>query len=106
MKDLNAVIVSCPHSDAAVDIEIRRRFNKDKIEIYGEIIDARGNCLWGCKKGMRIEFDLPPFKNMCFRAYHFLFPHMFSLGSVENKELVIQLQCPKSDRTIFEISKR
>ncbi|MFH1905655.1 MAG: hypothetical protein ABIK53_09080 [bacterium] len=105
VKDPDSVIVQCPYIKGAVEIEIRRRRTGNNIEVYGSIRKVKGECVWGCKEGMKVEFDLAPLKNLCFRAYNFLFPHLFSLGLIEDEDVVMQVQCPKSTDTIFELLK-
>jgi len=104
VKNQNTVIVQCPHKNGAVEIEIRRRSINNNVEIHGEIIKVKGECIWACKEGMTVEFDLALFKRTCFKAYNLLFPHLLSLILIEVDGPVIKISCPKSNGTVFEIT--
>ncbi|MGD9015459.1 MAG: hypothetical protein PVI33_05510 [Candidatus Omnitrophota bacterium] len=103
MRDLDAVIVQCPSSVGVVAIEVRRRWIKDKVEVYGVINAVKGKCLWGYQNGKQIELEPLRSQNLCLQAYRLLFPHLQALSLINNYRPPVQIQCYVGGGTVFEI---
>lgn len=100
MKDRDSVIVQCPW---AVNIEVRRNWISNRIEVYGVISAVKGNCFCGYRKGEIVELEIFRAKKLCLKVYRLLYPHLQAVALRSDNRPPVSIQCSEEGGTIFEI---
>jgi len=100
MKDLDSVIAQCPNPHGSVTMEIRRKkINRKKMEILIKILEVKGRCKKGLKKGEVFKMNLGDFSEICPAGMDALYPYISTLrygGKIAwaKKDGTCLVQCP------------
>lgn len=105
LRDRNSVVIQCPNPNVSVTMNIRRPSNgKRKIDIA--IIETKGVCPFGMKKGDSFNLNEDELK-FCPQALDALFPYINTLQAQERTgegKQPFKVACPGyPDYVIFEI---
>src|SRR3989338_3150185 len=76
MKNKKSVIAQGPNPKGAVVMEIRRKIiSRNKKEILIKVIEIKGVCRKGLKRGQIFKMNLGDFPEMCPAAFDILYPY-------------------------------
>lgn len=77
MDDKDSVIAQCPNPKGSVIMEIRRKIiNHNKKKIFIKIIEIRGRCMKGLKRGQIFKMNLGDYPQICPAAFDELYPYI------------------------------
>lgn len=81
MKEIDPeqVIAQCPSVSNTVIIQARRRRLDERLrKVDLEIVEVKGECPYGMKKGQKFEFNLGDFRGICPAGFNSLYPFLLS----------------------------